>query len=146
MFVVVFVGIIDLRWMQLTYASAGHSGAYLRRENSVRQLRVTGPVVGLERSSAYQSAVVELHPADLLVLATDGMNESRNAAGVLLDDEGAMRLIGQGPRDPQAHADYLVATVKSYSGGRVDDDLALLAIRVDGFSPSPTSPEKGRAG
>ncbi|MGH7706492.1 MAG: PP2C family protein-serine/threonine phosphatase [Vulcanimicrobiaceae bacterium] len=145
LFVVVFVGILDLRRLTLNYASAGHGGAYLRRAESVEQIAVTGPIVGLDHSSEYESATIALAPSDLLVLATDGLTEARDASGAPLDDQGAMLLVRESPSDPQSCADRLVAAVRQRSGGTVDDDLALLVIRIDGL-PARTDAASPKAG
>ena len=131
LFVVAFVGILDARTMHLTYASAGHSGAFLRRGSDVTQLEVTGPVVGIDRDVRFSSQSVALQPRDLLVLATDGLTEARDRSGAVLDDAGAIRLVRSGPTDPQACADELVSAIRRRSGGRLADDLALLVISIN---------------
>jgi stage II sporulation SpoE-like protein len=131
LFVVAFVGILDARTMQLTYASAGHSGAFLRRGGDVTQLDVTGPVVGVDRDVRFTSRSLTLQPRDLLVLATDGLTEARDRSGAVLDDAGAIRLVRSGPTDPQACADELVSAIRRRSGGRLADDLALLVIGIN---------------
>jgi serine phosphatase RsbU (regulator of sigma subunit) len=132
LFVVVFVGILDAQARSLAYASAGHSGAFLRRGSDVRALAVTGPVIGLDTSFTYTTNVVALEKGDLLLLATDGLTEARDTAGGFLDDAGAMELLATSSQDPQTCADEIVAAVRARSGGTVGDDLALLAIAIDG--------------
>ncbi|MBV9646610.1 MAG: SpoIIE family protein phosphatase [Candidatus Eremiobacteraeota bacterium] len=131
LFVVAFVGVLDAATMQLHYASAGHAGAFLRRGADVLQLGVTGPIVGLDRSFTYTSETVGLRAGDLLVLATDGLTDARDRHGKTLDETGAMRLLKESPRDPQACADQLVSAVQRRSGGRIFDDLALLVIGIE---------------
>jgi len=135
LFVVAFVGIFDSRTMSMTYASAGHSGAYLRRGRDVTQLEVTGPIVGLDREFEYASGTVTFLPQDMLVLATDGLTEARDRHGAALDDAGAIALVRESPSDPQACADRLVSAVRRRSGGRIVDDLALLVITIDESTP-----------
>jgi serine phosphatase RsbU (regulator of sigma subunit) len=132
LFVVVFVGVLDAGSCSLSYASAGHSGAFLRRGNDVSALAVTGPVIGLDASSTFTTMVLALEPGDLILLGTDGLTEARNAAGDFLDESGAMELFASVSREPQACADEIVAAVRARSGGTVGDDLALLAIAIDG--------------
>jgi len=132
LFVVAFVGVLDARDATLTYASAGHSGAYLRRGPEVHSLAVTGPVLGLDVSFGYETRRVALADGDMLVLATDGLSEARNGDGALLDDEGAMELLRESSLEPQLCADELVEAVRSRSGGIVRDDLALLVVGIDG--------------
>ncbi len=135
LFVVGFVGVLDGGSSTLTYASAGHAGAYLRRGGTVTQLEVTGPIVGLDVSFGYERRVLALERDDVLLLATDGLTEARDRAGDLLGDEGAMNLLGAlETRDPQLCADAIVESVRRRSGGTLRDDLALLVIAIDGIA------------
>jgi CHASE3 domain sensor protein len=136
LFVVCFVGVLDLAAMTLEYASAGHAGSFLRRGGEVLQLDVTGPIVGLDAAFTYEKRTLALAPGDLILLATDGLTEARDRKGTQLDYSGAMRLLRTGPREPQACADALVAQVRTLTGGKVEDDLALLVLAIDGL-PRP---------
>ena len=129
-FVVLLLGSFDARTGALRYASAGHASAYVRRGDGVEQLHPTGSIVGLERDQTYTEASLAMEPNDILVLATDGLTESRDAAGDLLGDEGAMELVRTGPWEPQSLCDRLAAEVRRRSGGEVHDDLAILVLRI----------------
>ena len=130
-FVSAFVGILDDRDWTLRYASAGHSPTYVRRSDWVEQLPVTGPLLGVDAGAAFSSLTVAIAPGDTIVLATDGLTEARDSAGVLVDDDGVMRWIRDGEADPEALAAELVSKVTRFAGGRINDDLALLVISVD---------------
>jgi serine phosphatase RsbU (regulator of sigma subunit) len=130
-FVSVFVGIFDDRDWSLRYSSAGHSPAYVRRSDWVEQLPVTGPLLGIADDASFSSVNVAIYAGDTIVLATDGLTEARDSAGVLVDDDGVIRWIRDGERDPQPLAAELVAKVTRFAGGRINDDLALLVITVD---------------
>ncbi len=134
LFVVAFVGVIDVVDGTLLYASAGHSGAWLRRGEEVEPLAVTGSIVGLDRTFTFENRSLRLQRGDLVVLATDGLTEARNVEGDILEDAAALDLLRASSHDPQACADDLVAAVRSRSGGAVHDDLALLVIAYDGVA------------
>jgi CHASE3 domain sensor protein len=129
-FVTVFLGILDDRDMSLSFASAGHGQSFLRRGDQVQRLEVTGPVIGLTASSEFGVQRVMLQSHDMLVLATDGLTEARDGDGVLLGEEGAVRWIRDGSRDPDRFAKDLVDRVTRFAGGRIADDFALLVIKV----------------
>ncbi|MDQ2872269.1 MAG: SpoIIE family protein phosphatase [Candidatus Eremiobacteraeota bacterium] len=129
LFVSMFVGILDTRAMRLQYASAGHDPIFVRRSNGVQQLSVTGPVLGV-MEEPFDVRTLYLEDGDTIVLATDGLTEARDAAGTLLEAEGAMQLIERSGDDPQALADNLIAQVRARGGNAMHDDLAILAIRV----------------
>ena len=129
-FVSLFAGVLDCVALTLRYASAGHSPVYLRRADDVRQLPVTGPLIGLRLEDDFPTVEEPLLLHDTLVLATDGLTEARDTAGIMIDDTGAMRIIREAPRQPQKLADYIVAAVTRVAGGRINDDLALLVIEL----------------
>jgi serine phosphatase RsbU (regulator of sigma subunit) len=128
LFVSMFVGVLDTSTLRLQYASAGHDCAYVKSRNGVRQLPVTGPVLGV-MEEPFSTETIDLSPGDTLVLATDGLTEVRNRAGELLGSD-AMELIAGTGLHAQQVADELVADVKARSGRRLRDDLAILAIRM----------------
>jgi CHASE3 domain sensor protein len=128
-FVSMFVGMLDTETLQLRYASAGHDSAFLRRSSTVRQLAVTGPVLGV-MEEPFETKILYLEEGDTVVLTTDGLTEARDRAGEQLHESGAMRLIASLDPDPQHLADELVAQVKVIEGNEIRDDLAVLAIRV----------------
>jgi serine phosphatase RsbU (regulator of sigma subunit) len=145
-FVSVFLGILDDRDLMLRYASAGHGSVFLRTGNRVSTLPVTGSLIGLQEGERFGVNVIELNVGDILVLATDGLTEARDQAGVMLGEEHAVRWIERGNPDPQHLADEVVAHLRRYGGGRISDDLALLIIRVQrapvAGAPTPESVER----
>jgi len=133
-FVSLFLGIVEHETRTLHYANAGHAPAYVRREAGVEQVPVTGPLIGVREDATFSSATLSLATGDTLVLATDGLTEARDSSGMMLEDERAMRWIGEIDGTPQAMADELVLRLQKYAGGRIADDLALLVVRL---SPAP---------
>lgn len=138
LFVSMFVGILDTWTLRMDYASAGHEPIFLRRGERVEQLAVTGPLLGI-MEEPFDSRTVYLRDGELIVLATDGLTESRNNRGEMLDCDGAMRWIAEGSTEPSQLAQSLISRVRERSG-RMSDDAAILAIRVSMPStvPAPT--------
>jgi serine phosphatase RsbU (regulator of sigma subunit) len=129
LFVSMFVGVLDTATFRLEYGNAGHDPAYVRRNGSVEQLTVTGPVLGV-MEEPFSSNAIDLDPGDTLVLATDGLTEVRDRAGSPLQGTGAMELIKHGPTHAQELADDLIAAARARGGARLRDDLAILTIRL----------------
>jgi serine phosphatase RsbU (regulator of sigma subunit)/CHASE3 domain sensor protein len=138
-FVVLFLGAFDARALTLRYASAGHGTAYVRRGRSIEQLPPTGPIIGLDADERYMNRTVALASGDLVLLATDGLCEARDAAGELLGEDRIVALLREGPTDPQALCDLLVRSAEDFSGG-VQDDLAIVALRVVQQDDGVTTP------
>jgi len=138
-FVSAFIGIFDDRDWSLRYASAGHSPTYVRRADWVEQLPVTGPLLGVADDATFSSVNVAIAAGDTIVLATDGLTEARDSAGVLVDDDGVIRWIRDGEREPQHLAAELISKVTRFAGGSIKDDLALLVITLDRPTVPPSS-------
>jgi len=130
-FVVLFLGTFDARSGIMRYANAGHSAAFvMRRDGSIEQLAPTGPIIGIDRDEVYVTREERVRSGETIVLATDGLTESRDQTGDLLGDEGVIALLRDTPGEPQVICNRLVAEVERRSGGEVKDDLAILALRV----------------
>ncbi len=129
LFVSMFVGVLDTQTLQFRYASAGHDSAFVRSAGEVKQLQVTGPVLGV-MEEPFETKTLYLEDGDTVVLTTDGLTEARSRHGEQLQERGAMDLISNSNSQPQLLADELVAQVKALEGNHTRDDLAVLAIRV----------------
>lgn len=128
LFVSMFVGLLDTSSGLLQYASGGHDSTFVRQGADVQLLPVTGPIIGVMQEP-YVTRSLVLDSRTLLVLATDGLTESRDVRGAFLQDFGAMRLIAQGSEEPQALADELIAKLQARGGGRLGDDIAILVVK-----------------
>ena len=129
LFVSMFVGILDTESFRMDYASAGHDVAFIRRLHDVEQLAVTGPVLGV-MEEPFDVKTVYLEDGDEIVLSTDGLSESRDPQGTLLEAAGAMQWIGEESRDPETLASRLIERARERSGKAMRDDVAVLVIRV----------------
>jgi serine phosphatase RsbU (regulator of sigma subunit) len=67
-------------------------------------------------------------PGATLLLYTDGLTEARDGDGTFYDPAARARAEAWGRRDPDALLDALLTDVDAYTGGRLVDDLALLAV------------------
>lgn len=90
MFATVFLGALDPASGQLDYVNAGHEPALvITPEGGTRELRPTGPALGLSPDAAFRAGAVTLEGGHSLVAFTDGLVEARSPAG---DVFGAERL------------------------------------------------------
>ncbi len=139
-FVVVFLGVLDLRTGTLRYASAGHEPAWVRRPNAVTLLPPTGPIIGIEPHPYYDTGELMLSPNDALIVATDGLTESRDARQRLLGADGAAAWLSSLDGGAQATVDALVRRLRRRSRN-IADDLAILIAR---YVPSAVPAEAAR--
>jgi len=99
-------------------------------------LAPTGPIVHSELGTGYETRELHLRPGDALVIATDGLTESRDARGQHLGTTGVIVWLSELTGSAQNIADAIVRRLRKRSS-RITDDLAILVVR---FSPEKRSP------
>jgi serine phosphatase RsbU (regulator of sigma subunit) len=103
----------------------------LRTDGSVEPVGEHGTLLGVVADPRLEDSAVTLGPGDALVFYTDGVIESRPAAGGVLDERRLAELVatcrGRG-------ADAIAARVEEAAvlsqGGKPRDDIAVLVLRV----------------
>lgn len=127
-----FFAVLHLPTRRLRYVAAGHPAPVLApADGPPRNLTVGGFPVGLTRRPEYEEREVLLEPGDRLYVYTDGLLEAENGDG---DEFGANRLAGavRNGRDLPlpASVEALESDAKHWAGGRLDDDLSILALEI----------------
>jgi sigma-B regulation protein RsbU (phosphoserine phosphatase) len=116
----------------LTLSSAGHPLPVLvRRSGRVDQRGRTAVPLGMFEHIEPVDERVGLGPGDALVLYTDGITEARNVTGEPFGEERLLttlrELTGASADDM---ADGVVEAAREFSGGRFEDDVAVVVVRV----------------
>ena len=151
-FATLFVGIVDLATSSLTYCSAGHPPAILvsAQSGDAELLDVQSGVVGAFHDMEYKNGTVRLHEGDILLLYTDGTTEARSPEGAFFGETGLRDMImNEVPQGFDGLLNRFLSTLDRYTGRRLDDDVAMVALRFDelgdadsGASGSADSGEK----
>jgi serine phosphatase RsbU (regulator of sigma subunit) len=152
-FATIFIAIIDVRAQTVRYANAGHPASLIfaraidastlsrNGERTLRTLPSGQQIVDLPATGPLLSPVVSTwswstmeHPflaGDMLVAYTDGLVESRNAAGEQFGLDRLLSSVLAVESDEQLDEvmSQVFARVREFSGGRAGDDTALLACR-----------------
>ena len=132
MFATVFVGHYYSELRQLTYANAGHSPViYVPAGGQATMLEADGTPMGILPVSLSANHRIGIQPGDLLVIATDGLNEARNAHDELFGHGRLMSLVTSLAHKPaQEIAETLYDEVEAYSAGHMqDDDQTMVVLR-----------------
>lgn len=130
-FVTLIVAYIDVPRRTLEFAVAGHPRpVVLSAGQKVSMPSDGGYPLGLFRGAVYPTNHLVLAPEAVIVLHTDGLVEARRN-GRLFGE----RRLGQAVRanaggSAQEVAEGLMAVVQRYTGGVLDDDAAVVVIRV----------------
>jgi PAS domain S-box-containing protein len=137
-----FYGVLNLPTRRLTYVTAGHPAPVLLSERATcRNLTVGGFPVGLVQQPEYEERTIDLSPGDRLYVYTDGLIEATNADGCEFGAEQLGEQIERGRElSLKQSVEALEATAKGWAGGRLDDDLSILALEIAGTPERRNSP------
>ena len=133
-FATLFVGIVDLTTSSLTYCSAGHPPAILvsAQSGEAELLDVQSGVVGAFHDMEYKNGSIRLHEGDILLLYTDGTTEARSPEGAFFGETGLRDMImNEVPKGFDGLLNRFLSTLDRYTGRRLDDDVAMVALRFD---------------
>jgi sigma-B regulation protein RsbU (phosphoserine phosphatase) len=116
----------------LTVANAGHPAPVLVRRSGLVDLR-TEPTfpIGLFETIDPTDDRVGLGPGDALVFYTDGISEARAGSGEMFGEDRLVDELRHLTGQPAAViADRIIDVAQRFAGGRLDDDVAVLVVRV----------------
>ena len=116
--------------LHLEMAAGGHPPpVLLRRDGSVEQVDVGGPLIGVIEEPDYTPATCRLSPGDTMVLYTDGLTDAR-APAQILSGADVLELVARAHRMPADRlAEFLEQEATGGEGPR--DDIALLVVQLD---------------
>ncbi|MEV7991269.1 PP2C family protein-serine/threonine phosphatase [Streptomyces sp. NPDC086077] len=116
---------------QVRLLNCGHPPPLLLHHGETHVLEPTTPSPPLHFSALigddYYVDTVAFAPGDQLLLYTDGVTETRDRTGEFFPLPDWMRR--QGPRPPRDLLDRLHRDLLHFSDGKLDDDIAALAVR-----------------
>ncbi len=132
LFVTLIYGVLDVKTHKLLYANAGHWPplVFSAKTDEVSELKTGGLPVGAFDNAKYEDYSTELEAGTITVLYTDGVIEARK------DDElfGTERLSHTIKEHASVSADDLANTIiekaKSFGGGKLNDDAAVMVIKI----------------
>jgi sigma-B regulation protein RsbU (phosphoserine phosphatase) len=131
-FISFFYAMIESRPKRLTYCSAGHNPPILVSGDGVCRLDCGGGLLGVFEHWRYDDREIQLQSGDRLLIYTDGVTESRDAAG---EEFGENRLVDLVRRFESTNAaglaEAVVGAARRFSNGCFEDDLTVVSICVD---------------
>lgn len=132
-FVAMLFALYDANTHQLTMANAGAPHPLLVRNGKVETLIVEGVPLGLLPETEYEVFTLDLQPGDLLVFASDGINESENPQHEEFGAERLNSLLSNFSLNDSVEdisGGILLATDEFSGAAPAHDDRTLLVIRV----------------
>lgn len=125
-FVTAAVATIDpTGWLEIV--NAGHCPVLIRRENEIKTVSATGPVLGVFTSPSWKTRRLLMQPRDSVLLFTDGLLEAQSQDGSEFGLERATTSFASAPdHDATAAGKALLREVEPF---RRHDDLTLVLLR-----------------
>jgi len=122
----------------LGVALAGHPPPLvIDADGGCRKVGTPGTLLGVLDPVEINEVEVELHPGETLLLYTDGLPEA-GRAGSQLDEERLLEVCAVASKDSLGGAlGRIESAALAHAGGRLRDDIALLAVRVPGERREP---------
>jgi serine phosphatase RsbU (regulator of sigma subunit) len=115
----------------LRYANAGHCAPFLvGLDGRLRKLHTSGMPVGMIEDVSVEAVEVQLTPGDKVVIYSDGLTETENAAAEFFGTEGLRACARDHFRSSAAelHDALLAAQDRFSEGGAVADDITVLVL------------------
>ena len=130
-FITMVYVLLDPEARSAASASAGHPAArVVTAAGEVGELGGHGLALGIDSDQEYEVARDELAPGTTVVLYTDGVIEARRDGELYGEerlDELLRRRAGIGP---QELAEAVLADCRSFAGGELSDDCAVVCLRL----------------
>jgi serine phosphatase RsbU (regulator of sigma subunit) len=115
---------------EVVCASAGHPQPRLVHENgAVEAVACGGIALGIEAGVSYDQVRLQLADGAAIVLYTDGVVECRRGRELYGVERLDKVLASHAGRPAQEIADAITASCKSFTGGNLADDCAVVVIR-----------------
>ncbi len=132
MFVTYWLGILNIRTGTLDFTNGGHNPPLVRRADGTTEFlpQRHGPMLGVVPAKEYKNDTITLNPGDMLILYTDGVTESFNAAGKMFGNEGLVDTVKEhsAATPPEMLQHIQNAVFQFATGVEQADDITLLLI------------------
>lgn len=129
MFATVFLAALTPHTGQFDYVNAGHEPAMvLGADGATRELRPTGPALGLLPDQTFSAGTGKLEPGDCLFAFTDGLVEARSPSGEAFGAQRLRDALRASGTDPVKLVGGVLDALHAFTGpADPHDDVTLLA-------------------
>jgi serine phosphatase RsbU (regulator of sigma subunit) len=130
-FITMLYVLLDPEARTVSCASAGHPAArVVTPDGKVGELGGHGLALGIDSDQEYAVAEIELAPGTTVVLYTDGVLEARHGGELYGEERLDDLLRRRAGLAPQELAEAILADCRSFAGGELTDDCAVVCLRV----------------
>ncbi|HEX3046233.1 MAG TPA: stage II sporulation protein E [Bacillota bacterium] len=128
-FATVDLALINLYHGQAEFIKIGAASSYIKRGKEVWMIKSKSLPVGILNTVDIDRTVVQLQPGDLVIMATDGVTDSKpNQPG---KEDWVIRALRQVEVvGPEALSEYLLSLAKINYDGILNDDLTVIVLQI----------------
>ncbi|HTY11032.1 MAG TPA: SpoIIE family protein phosphatase [Bacteroidota bacterium] len=137
-FISLIYAILDVVTGELVISRAGHCPMLYATATSIEYITPTGMGLGLSVGSVFEDSLeerrIKLSPGDVCVFYTDGVTESRSAAGEEFGYERLKNVLQENrSRSAEEIKEEIIQRVWSYTDAQgYDDDLTVFVVKWNG--------------
>ncbi len=124
---------VDQLTRSVQYSSAGHQGHLIKRDGSSEVLPSTGMPMGLRTETVIPDGTTwKLHPGDLLLLTTDGVQKMTSASGEKFGTERMLNVVLENRELPaRIIANYLRNACVEFADPQPQrDDMTIVIVKA----------------
>ena len=140
MFITAQIALLDLEQRKVTVAGAGHCPLLIASpESPVKAIMAEGMPLGVVRTAVFGETTVSLEPGSRLLFYTDGVTESRNAAGECFGEERLQTWLSEtDQKSAEAIKSDLIKTLNSFErdSSLQDDRTFVIVVQQESSSHS----------
>jgi serine phosphatase RsbU (regulator of sigma subunit) len=123
--------VAEFRDDKLRYVCAGHPSPVLLRDGVARELETdTVPPLSLIGDAGPKVTATRMRRNDVVLMFSDGLTDSRNGLGEFFGVSDALLRVAEHAVDVEECADGVLGELRDFVKGDLDDDVALVALRV----------------
>lgn len=132
-FITMFIALIDVQSMTMTYCNCGHEPTIQMRKGKLFDLDEGGLVLGVDPDAQYSVSTMKLHDGDNFVFYTDGLIDAVNFEG---DYWGTEKMVDVLKKNNDWSAERTIRNLLRYRRRFVglapqSDDTSIVSIKVD---------------
>jgi len=130
-FATLFFGILNIPDGRLDYINAGHEPLMIvSRDRCVRELRPTGPAIGISSKAIFKLQSDRLDPGETLIGFTDGITDACKGDGVRFGRAGMLAAIKEADGPGGNLMQCIIDGVFDHlGGGDLTDDIAMISVK-----------------
>ncbi|MGJ9385070.1 stage II sporulation protein E [Salipaludibacillus sp. CF4.18] len=134
MFATLDLAVIDLQEGSAKFLKVGSPPSFIKRGNQILSIESSNLPIGMIKDVDVDVVSEQLKAGDLLIMMSDGIYEAPTR--VENTDMLMKRIIRDlQTNDPQEISDLLIEQIIRESDGDIHDDMTVLVVRVDHYSP-----------